>query len=591
MAERPEFTHQRERHGLVGPFSGRAARRGLRRRIVAAVVLIGVTTPLGTGRGDAAHRPAGHRVRHRPGARGRAPAGRPRARALGPARRRHDVPARRPRRQPDPPGRPARQGRLAQLLGHAGARPASRRLPILRDLSERYRDAGPRGRRGGRPGDLAGGRPGLRRPYQLAYTIGFDASGRHLPPRTRATPCRPRSSSAPTGSSATSCTRRSPRPRRTARAGDPAGAGRQPGASRHGCRAAAAAEPAVSRPALAATAGMKSHPRRSRSSRPRRSAGPGGGSPAVPARRRRRRSAPSFRYRGLHRRRRTLVREVRRSTPRLRPRASPRAPRRRVLSGSARCSPGYVAYTIDAPSARPIRVARDRRPVRHLPRRARRSASTVNTCRSGRRARRRRSWSSLNTQRSSRLGDHRGPYDLVPAGRPRSAWVSVRRRSARRREPSGTDRRDDELHRSPRNPDVRRPRRRSLARSTSCMRSSIRRARRPGRPIPTHGDRCRPRSSATSRPDPRDVDVELVRGDHRPARSAVQVARCIRPGWSAKSSRWASSPGRVVHAHTPCPFGTGRGRTPHPTVEHPRPERRPALGTHQHGPPRDASPG
>ncbi len=46
--ERPIFTHRSERHGLIGPFSARQIVGGLVGVVLAAVVLVGVTTPLGT---------------------------------------------------------------------------------------------------------------------------------------------------------------------------------------------------------------------------------------------------------------------------------------------------------------------------------------------------------------------------------------------------------------------------------------------------------------------------------------------------------------------------------------------------------------
>ncbi len=57
MAERPEFTHKRERHGVVGPFSGRQLVLAFAAVIVAGVVLVGITTPLGnTANGPGADR-------------------------------------------------------------------------------------------------------------------------------------------------------------------------------------------------------------------------------------------------------------------------------------------------------------------------------------------------------------------------------------------------------------------------------------------------------------------------------------------------------------------------------------------------------
>lgn len=46
-AERPEFTHRPPKHGLVGPFSGRQLLAAGGAVVVAAIVLVIVTTPLG----------------------------------------------------------------------------------------------------------------------------------------------------------------------------------------------------------------------------------------------------------------------------------------------------------------------------------------------------------------------------------------------------------------------------------------------------------------------------------------------------------------------------------------------------------------
>ena len=48
MAERPEFTHRRERRGLIGPFGGRQLLTAAAAIVIAAVVLVVVTTPLGS---------------------------------------------------------------------------------------------------------------------------------------------------------------------------------------------------------------------------------------------------------------------------------------------------------------------------------------------------------------------------------------------------------------------------------------------------------------------------------------------------------------------------------------------------------------
>ncbi len=118
MTDRPEFSHKRERHGLVGPFSGRQLTLVFAAVLIAVVVLIGVTTPLGNTAGGPGHRrPEGDGVHHLVAAADRAQGRGQRARIRRHARRRIDLPADRPRRQADPAGRPARQGRLGQLLG------------------------------------------------------------------------------------------------------------------------------------------------------------------------------------------------------------------------------------------------------------------------------------------------------------------------------------------------------------------------------------------------------------------------------------------------------------------------------------------
>jgi peroxiredoxin len=48
VAKRPEYTHPRGRHGLIGPFSGRQITIGIVAVIAAAVSLVALTTPLGS---------------------------------------------------------------------------------------------------------------------------------------------------------------------------------------------------------------------------------------------------------------------------------------------------------------------------------------------------------------------------------------------------------------------------------------------------------------------------------------------------------------------------------------------------------------
>jgi thiol-disulfide isomerase/thioredoxin len=48
VSDRPEFTHKKERHGLIGPFSGRQLAAILVTVVFAVIVLVAATTPLGT---------------------------------------------------------------------------------------------------------------------------------------------------------------------------------------------------------------------------------------------------------------------------------------------------------------------------------------------------------------------------------------------------------------------------------------------------------------------------------------------------------------------------------------------------------------
>jgi thiol-disulfide isomerase/thioredoxin len=48
VTDRPEFTHRREKHGLIGPFGGRQLALGALLVVAAAVALVIATTPLGS---------------------------------------------------------------------------------------------------------------------------------------------------------------------------------------------------------------------------------------------------------------------------------------------------------------------------------------------------------------------------------------------------------------------------------------------------------------------------------------------------------------------------------------------------------------
>lgn len=169
--------HRPERHGLVGPFSGRQLLAAFAAIVVTIVVLVAVTTPLGnTGTGPATVIP------------------RPTQYIIGPAPEEGLQPGDlapeleatlddgSTYRLADLDGRPIR---LADLRGKAvwinfwasWCPPCQQETPILRTLAERYRDAGlvvvGIAVQETSPDDIRA----YADRYDLGYTIGFDASG------------------------------------------------------------------------------------------------------------------------------------------------------------------------------------------------------------------------------------------------------------------------------------------------------------------------------------------------------------------------------------------------------------------------------
>ena len=198
--ERPGFTHRRERHGLIGPFSGRqlligavvdpgrGRRRGRRSRRRSATPSIGpnMVNPQAT-----------------PFLIGEAPAeglraGADRPRAGGRARRRLDLPADRPRR----PARSAwptcaarscgsTSGQLVPAVPAGDADPARARRDVPRPR--------PRDRRHQRPGDDPGRRRGLRRALRARLHDRLRRLRAHPADVPGVRACRPSSSSTPNG--------------------------------------------------------------------------------------------------------------------------------------------------------------------------------------------------------------------------------------------------------------------------------------------------------------------------------------------------------------------------------------------------------
>ena len=181
MTERPGFSHKPERHGLIGPFSGRQLLIALALVVVVGVTLIGITTPLGNTAG-------------RPGAVN------PRATAYllsSPPPVGLQVGASAPEfsvvdeedgttyQLKDLDGNPIT---LASLRGKAvwvnfwatWCPPCQSEVPILRDISERYRSRGLELVAINVQGTTAADAAEYADRYQLKYTIGFDGSGKIL---------------------------------------------------------------------------------------------------------------------------------------------------------------------------------------------------------------------------------------------------------------------------------------------------------------------------------------------------------------------------------------------------------------------------
>jgi peroxiredoxin len=177
MTDRPEFSHKRERHGLIGPFSGRQLLLAFTAVIVAVVVLVGITTPLGTtaGPGTVDPRATAYIISSPPPIGLKVGATAPEfsiADADGTTYQLTDL-----------AGKPIR---LADLKGKAvwvnfwttWCPPCQSEVPILRDLSARYKDRGLElvaiSVQETSPADVVA----YAAKYQLPYTIGFDGSGK-----------------------------------------------------------------------------------------------------------------------------------------------------------------------------------------------------------------------------------------------------------------------------------------------------------------------------------------------------------------------------------------------------------------------------
>jgi peroxiredoxin len=177
VADRPDFRHKAERHGVIGPFSGRQVVVAFASIVVAVVVLVAITTPLNgsdNGPGTVDPRATSYLIASPPAEGLRVGAIAPEFTVpLGDGSTYQLV---------DLHGNPIR---LADLRGKAvwinfwttWCPPCQSEVPILRDLSERYRDRGLElvaiSVQETSPADVQA----YADRYKLGYTIGFDGSG------------------------------------------------------------------------------------------------------------------------------------------------------------------------------------------------------------------------------------------------------------------------------------------------------------------------------------------------------------------------------------------------------------------------------
>ena len=176
MADRPAFSHRPERRGLIGPFGGRQLLVGVLAIVVSAIVLVIVTTPLGTvgGPGPGDPQPTQFVLGPKPTNGLRAGDVPPEFTITGAGGARVAL--------TDLDGNPVQ---LAALRGKAvwlnfwasWCPPCQSETPILRDLADRYRDRGlvvvGISVQESSPANVAD----YARRYQLGYTIATDSTG------------------------------------------------------------------------------------------------------------------------------------------------------------------------------------------------------------------------------------------------------------------------------------------------------------------------------------------------------------------------------------------------------------------------------
>jgi peroxiredoxin len=176
---RPDFSHRRVRRGLVGPFSGRQLLAGAVSVLLVAIVGVAVTTPLGTtGVPDDLVDPLATPYLIGTPVEGLRPGAAAPELAI-------DLPDGSTYELADLDGEPitlaALRGKVVWLNFWASwCPPCQQETPILRSMSEAYRDRGLEivgiSVQETTPSDVAA----YAERYRLRYTIGFDGSGHVL---------------------------------------------------------------------------------------------------------------------------------------------------------------------------------------------------------------------------------------------------------------------------------------------------------------------------------------------------------------------------------------------------------------------------
>ena len=179
-AQRPAFTHQRVRHGLIGPFSGRQLLGGALAVLVIAIVGVAVTTPLGnTTNGANLVNPLAT-----PFIIGEAPSEGLKAGQQAPELT-IDLDDGTAFQLTDLDGKPVTlaslRGKVVWLNFFASwCPPCQQETPLLRSLADTYRDRGLEVVGISVQETTASDVKAYADRYQLRYTIGFDGSGNVL---------------------------------------------------------------------------------------------------------------------------------------------------------------------------------------------------------------------------------------------------------------------------------------------------------------------------------------------------------------------------------------------------------------------------